>query len=270
MIFDEFLDRWDLTPAGDPLVTHSSQLLPVCRDDQPAMLKVATEPEETRGAALMVWWDGDGAARVLAHDGAALLLERATGTRSLIEMVREGQDDDASRIICDVVARLHAPRGSLPTGLVPLAEWFRYLWPAADTYGGVLLRSAEMARSLLADQHEVAVLHGDIHHGNILDFGPNGWLAIDPKGLIGERSFDFANTFCNPHQEMITVRERVSRTADVISAAARLDRTRLLQWVVAYAGLSAAWFLSGAVGDPAAAQQPIEIAELAVAELDQN
>jgi len=51
---------------------------------------------------------------------------------------------------------------------------------------------------LLADQHDVGVLHGDIHHGNILDFGPRGWLTIDPKGLIGERDFDYANLFCNP------------------------------------------------------------------------
>ena len=96
MIFDEYLRRWDLNPDGDPIITHSSQMLPVCRGDQPAMLKVATEPEESRGAALMVWWEGAGAARVLAHDGPALLLERATGHRSLIEMVRAGQDDEAA------------------------------------------------------------------------------------------------------------------------------------------------------------------------------
>ena len=167
-----------------------------------------------------------------------------------------------------MVARLHAPHGSLPTGLVPLTEWFRYLWPAADRYGGILRRSAGMARVLLTDQRDISVLHGDIHHGNILDFGPHGWLAIDPKGLIGERGYDFANTFCNPHPETITARDRLSRRADVISAAAQIDRTRLLQWVVAYAGLSAAWFLDGAVGNPAAAQDPIAIAELAAAELD--
>lgn len=30
----------------------------------------------------MAWWDGDGAARVLAREGDALLLERAEGKRS--------------------------------------------------------------------------------------------------------------------------------------------------------------------------------------------
>jgi streptomycin 6-kinase len=51
---------------------------------------------------------------------------------------------------------------------------------------------------LLAEPREVGVLHGDLHHGNVLDFGVRGWLAIDPKGLLGERGFDFANIFTNP------------------------------------------------------------------------
>ena len=37
------------------------------------------EAEEKLGSRLMVWWDGQGAARVLAHDEDALLLERAQG-----------------------------------------------------------------------------------------------------------------------------------------------------------------------------------------------
>ena len=41
----------------------------------------------------MAWWNGDGAARVLAHDEHALLLERATGTVSLVDMARNGGDD---------------------------------------------------------------------------------------------------------------------------------------------------------------------------------
>lgn len=44
----------------------------------------------------------------------------------------------------------------------------------------------------------MAVLHGDLHHGNVLDFGPLGWLAIDPKGLHGESGFDYANILSNP------------------------------------------------------------------------
>jgi streptomycin 6-kinase len=159
----------------------------------PAMLKIARADEERRGGALMAWWDGNGAAKVLAQHGEALLLERATGARSLTEMVATGQDDEASRILCEVAARLHAPRAGSPPELVLLARWFEALAPAARTHGGLLAQADSAAQALLADPRDVVVLHGDIHHGNVLDGGERGWLAIDPKGLLGERTFDFVN-----------------------------------------------------------------------------
>ncbi|HEX2207648.1 MAG TPA: aminoglycoside phosphotransferase family protein, partial [Longimicrobium sp.] len=131
-MFDAYLSRWGLEPDGEPLVTHGSVLLPVRRDGVPLMLKVTREAEERAGAALMVWWEGNGAARVLEHDGEALLVERAVGSRSLVAMARGGEDDEASRILCAAAARLHAPRGSpRPPALVPLDRWFRALEPAA-------------------------------------------------------------------------------------------------------------------------------------------
>jgi streptomycin 6-kinase len=84
------------------------------------MLKIAVAPEEKWDAALMIWWNGIGSVRVIHHDEDALLLEPATGHRSLADTVTHGEDDEASRIICNVVAALHAPRHSPPPELVPL------------------------------------------------------------------------------------------------------------------------------------------------------
>ncbi|MDN6110886.1 MAG: 3'-kinase, partial [Enterobacterales bacterium] len=100
-----------------------------------------------------------------------------------------------------------------------------------------------VAETLLSSPQDEVVLHGDIHHGNILDFGERGWLAIDPKGLFGERGYDYANLFCNPELSTCTRRERFLRQLAVVTQAANLDRQRLLMWIMAYAGLSAAWFL---------------------------
>jgi streptomycin 6-kinase len=262
-MFDTYLARWSLTPDGAPIVSHSGRLLPVRYRGRPAMLKIAHEPEERFGASLMAWWRGEGAARVLEHEGDALLLERATGAASLAEMARNGQDDEASRIICAVAAKLHAPRDHpLPT-LVPLSEWFAALPPGAARHGGILVDAAAAARELLADQRDVAALHGDLHHGNVLDAGEGGWLAIDPKGLEGERAFDFANIFCNPDAEVAASPGRLARRADIVAAAAGLERERLLRWVLAYAGLSAVWILD----DGGKADLDLAAARLAVAEL---
>ncbi len=147
--------------------------------------------------------------------------------------------------------------------LAPLPVWFRQLEPAAHAHGGVLVKSAAAARALLAAPREDVVLHGDIHHDNILDFGPRGWLAIDPKGLHGERGYDYANLFCNPDPETAAAPERLVRRAAMVAAAAGIEPRRLLQWVLAYAGLSAAWD----IGDGADPALPLAVAEIAAAEL---
>ena len=262
--FDAYLARWHLIPDGDPITTHSSNLLPVRRGAMPAMLKIAREAEEKQGGLLMTWWDGDGAARVLEHDGEALLLERATGGRSLVAMARDGRDDEASRIICAVAARLHAPRPSPLPELIPLTQWFRELDPAAARHGGILREAAATARALLATPRDVVPLHGDLHHDNVLDAGPRGWLAIDPKRLVGERGFDFANLLRNPDMGIATVPGRLERQATVIAEAAGLDRSRLLQWVLAFAGLSAAWIL----GDGEEPKLDLAVAALAASALN--
>ena len=262
-MFQDYLTRWQLVPDGEPLITSTSRLLPVIYKDTPAMLKIAVVPEEKLGGAVMHWWGGCGAAAVLALEGDAVLLERATGSRSLVEMAQNGRDDEACQIICGVVADLHQPRQILAPPVVPLAEWFRDLFPLAEAHGGVWALSASAARELLAHPQEGRVLHGDIHHGNILDFGERVWLAIDPKGLVGERSFDYANLFCNPGPETAKSPDRLARRADVVSATANLDRQRLLRWVLAWAGLSAAWMLQ----DGAAPDHALTIASQAAAEL---
>lgn len=263
-IFDRYVRQWRLEPDGAPIRTATSRLLPVRQAGAAAMLKIARVEEERRGARVLAWWAGEGAARVLAHDGDALLMERAQGADSLGAMARRGDDAAATRILCGAVARLHARRGQPPPGLVPLDAWFRDLWPAAERHGGVLRDSARHARALLDEPRQPGVLHGDIHHGNVLDFGARGWLAIDPKGLHGERGFDYANLFCNPGRRTALARGRFEQRLDLVAAASGIEPRRLLQWVVAWAGLSAVWMLQDDA-DPAGTLQVAARAAAALA-----
>jgi streptomycin 6-kinase len=268
-MFDNYLQRWNLVSDGSPISTLSGHLLPVRRDGELAMLKLATEPEERLGFTLMEWWDGDGAARVLARDGDVLLMERADVTATLAHMARNGRDEEACRILCATARRLHAPRPRPTPELVPLTHWFRELRPAAAAHGGLLLRCAETAEALLVEQREVGVLHGDLHHGNVLDFGVRGWLAIDPKGLLGERGFDFANIFTNPDfadptRPIATDPGHFVQRLAVVVEAARIERPRLLSWILAWTGLSAAW----SINDRASAAIALQVTQLAAAELD--
>ena len=265
--FAPWLARWRLRPDGDAITTPGSDLLPVrLADGDAAMLKIARDPEERFGAGLMRWWDGDGAARVHAHEGDALLMERALGPRSLMAMALDGEDDEASRIACAVVARLHAPRPApWPADLVPLERWFASLETAAGRDGGMFAQALDVARELFATAEPARPLHGDIHHTNVLDFGERGWLAIDPKRIVGDRGYDYANLMCNPELPTVTRPERFARQAQVIAQASGLSQRRLLQWTLAYAGLSAAWFLED--GDDASATSDLTVAKLALGAL---
>jgi streptomycin 6-kinase len=268
-MFEPWLQRWTLVPDGAEIVTRGGHLLPVRRGGERAMLKLALAEEERRGAALLDWWDGDGSVRVLARQDAALLMERAEGGLSLPAMARDGRDGEACRILCATAGRLHASRhGPLPA-LVPLGTWFADLGSAADSQGGPLRRAWAEARRLLGAPREVGVLHGDLHHGNVLDFGARGWLAIDPKGLAGERGFDFANIFANPDAEdparPVALRPgRLASRLGTVAGAARLEPRRLLRWIIAWAGLSAAWHIA----EGSSPALPLRLLELAVAELD--
>jgi streptomycin 6-kinase len=251
---ETWISRWRLTPDGEAFSTPNtgSLLVPVLRDGARAILKITAEEEEMRGANLMVWYAGDGSARVLAREGPALLLERLAGKGDLARMSRSGQDDEASRIICAVVVRLHASRSRpLPESLVPMAVWFRQLETAAARHGGILTKSAAAARELLASPQEIVALHGDVHHGNILDGGERGWLAVDPKGVLGERGFDYANLFRNPDAMIATAPGRLQRQVGVVAEEGKLDPRRLLTWILAYAGLGAAWTLDSGGQDAA-------------------
>jgi streptomycin 6-kinase len=256
-MFEPYVERWNLEPDGPPIVTQLSMLLPVRRRGKPAMLKLLMHEEERRGSDVLAWWAGQSAVRVLAREGDGVLLERAMGERSLDVMARNGQDDEAVRIICDVALALHEARnGEPPAGLPTLGAWFAPLWPVAQERGGVLALSAEAGRDLL-DNPEGS-------HGNVLDGGARAWLAIDPKGLIGDPGFDFANIFRDPEHLFGPARTRIARRAAVIAGATGIPEARLLGWALAFCGLSAAW----ALGDEHATAHDLEVAEmdLAIAE----
>jgi streptomycin 6-kinase len=270
--FEPWLGRWRLTPDGAPFQTRfGSKLLAVRAGRASAMLKIAFGEEERRGADILAWFAGEGAVRILAHDDPALLMERAAGPRSLAAMARANAeaDDEAMRILCRTAARLHQARAAPPpASLVPLEVWFRDLPMAAAKRGGIFAAAWAAAQALLAEPRDVQPLHGDLHHdnvldGGVLDGGGRGWLAIDPKGLLGETGFDYANMVCNPGLDVSGPPGVLSRRVSIVCAETGFEPRRFKTWVLAWTGLSAAWTLDAGGEAPPA----LEIARLAQAEL---
>ena len=239
-----WFERWRLEPDGEAFDGGTGRLAPVRVAGRPAMLKIFGSPDEARGGRVLAWWAGEGAAEVLEHDDGAVLMARASDSSpGPAEMATAGRDDEATSVLCTVVEALHRPRGTPPPlGLPPLSHLFTKLIdrPQADAR---LARAAAAARALLTEPRDAVVLHGDMHHFNVLDFGGGDWRAIDPWGYVGERAYDYANIARNPDLALATAPGRLERQLTVIAGRAGLDFDRLRAWTFAHAGLAAVWEL---------------------------
>jgi streptomycin 6-kinase len=247
---NHYLAAWKLSNPHLLTQTRTSHLYTVTYSSETVVLKllVSSETEEQRGALSLRYFGGHGAVRLLRYGEDAQLMEYAAGAE-LFTLVERGEDERATRIIAQVIEQLHSvPQDAPYDGLVPLDRWFGALFAkaGADKQAGIesiYVRSAALSERLLAEQRDIRVLHGDIHHYNIRQ-SPRGWLAFDPKGLVGERTYDCANTLCNPDIPKLVHNEtRLLSNAAIMADRLSLDPWRILAFTYAYACLNASWWL---------------------------
>jgi len=247
---NNYLTAWKLSNPQLLMQTMTSHIYTVTYETETVILKLLSpsEIDEQRGAAALRCFDGHGAVRLLRYDEGAQLMEYAAGDE-LVTLVERGEDENATRIIAQVIQQLHSVPQNIPhDGLIMLEHGFEALFNKATSdrqacIDSIYVRSASLAKRLLVDPHDVRVLHGDIHHRNIRKT-PRGWLTFDPKGLVGERTYDCANTLCNPVMpELVHNETRLLTNAAILADTLALDLSRVLAFTYAYACLNASWWL---------------------------
>src|SRR5262249_48966777 len=136
--------------------------------------------------------------------GSALLLERIAPGSALTERVTAGDDDGATVVLCGVMERLHAA-GPPMKSFATVEQWGESFARLPRDTGALpadlLDRAASLYGELWRSQGPRVLLHGDLHHDNVLDGGLRGWLAIDPKGIIGERAYETGALLRNPTED---------------------------------------------------------------------
>lgn len=85
------------------------------------------------------------------------------------------------------------------------------------------------------------LLHGDLHHENILYSEDLGWTAIDPKGVSGDPYFDITSFLINHLHEKKNPKAILRQRIDLISKELDLDKERFLKASIAMSTLYAAW-----------------------------
>lgn len=240
-----YAERWSLM-IGEPFDLSFNYVVAAQRaDGAEVVLKLGVpRPELQREIAALRWYDGRGAVRLLEADDAAgvFLLERVQPGEPLADW----DDEKATRMTATVMQQLWRP--------LPDEHPFRHVREWADGFGrmpnrsvfgdGIVESAESILRQLEANATETVLLHGDLHHWNILTSDNATAIAIDPKGMAGDPAYEVGAFLRNPFNRVHkweNLSEIMARRIAIFSEMLGIDRQRLAAYGYAQAILSAWW-----------------------------
>ncbi len=237
---------WKVT-VEETLETPSSLIGFGVRAGLRVVLKITkTSGDESHSGLVLRAYAGDGAVRVYESETDAVLLERLDPGEHLVELVKRGEDDEATKILARVIAKLahhKAPR-ECPT----VADWGRgfdrYLKSGDQQIPrDLVLDARKVYQELTSSQRTTMLLHGDLQHYNVLFDKERGWVAIDPKGVVGELEYELGALLRNPFElpELYTNPAIFNRRLKILTDLLQLDHSRALNWARAQSVLSRIW-----------------------------
>ncbi len=247
--------RWSLTvlPPFEPL--SYNYVAPATRaGGADVVLKLGVpNPELHTEIEALRFYDGRGSARLLQADAeqGVLLLERLKPGMPLSDLP---DDQQATSIAAGVMRQLWRPapaQHSFPT----LAHWAAGMGRLRQHFDGgvgplpvaLVERAEKLFDELISSMGEPVLLHGDLHHYNILSAQRQAWLALDPKGVVGEPEHEVCALLINPLPQLLDWPHPgrvLARRVDQLAEELGFERERLVGWGVARSVLSAWWSIN--------------------------
>jgi streptomycin 6-kinase len=250
------LDEWELIIDGELMHGYCSLVVPVLTaDGQRAVLKVHTEVDADESDfehLALQHWHGNGTVLLLRADPhrRAMLLERLH-RRDLTTV----GDIEACEIVAGLYGRIHVPAlPQLRTVTSYVERWTADL-AALPSEAPIPRRLREqcgaLVRDLVADPASAGVIiHGDLHHHNVLAADREPWLVIDPKPMSGDPHYEPAPMLWNRWDDIASgnVRDNLRRRFHTIVDVAGLDEDRARDWVIVRMVHNMSWAVID--GDP--------------------
>ncbi|MFE3460283.1 aminoglycoside phosphotransferase family protein [Nocardiopsis aegyptia] len=243
-IVEKLAAEWGLTVEGPAPHGRTSVVVLVSRaDGSEGVLKLCPDSGlcVSEARLLRMWAPSHRVPEVWGLDSerGAILMERVDG-----ETVAATGVVPAMETVGSLIAQLHAvdvPRAELME-LRPLTSRVQFifdLWtreraegPAADIVpASVMHQGLCRARDLAHGEVGVVPVHGDLHPGNVIDGGPRGLVALDPRACLGDGAVDAVDWTV---WQASSLRE-VERRVDVLSRVMDVDGDRLMAWSRAFA-----------------------------------
>lgn len=243
---ETYLQKWELTSEG-PVdnLSYNFVLKVTDSNETPLILKLGVPNFDTRNEMVTLQeYDGNGCAKLLKFDleNGVMLLERLVPRRMLSD------EKDELVVLENYIKVWKAIRRPVPEGTSTpsLTHWFEGLTRYRNaSEGPISLEHVQLAEEFFQQVIETSeapqLLHGDLHHENILYSEEKGWMAIDPKGVTGDPYFDVTSFLINQLDTKTDPKSILKLRVDTISDQLGLDRQRLLKASIALGTLYACW-----------------------------
>lgn len=223
-ILNQCLQKWDLTECR---IAEGLSINLVCFAQSPdygnVVLKVGAPHSElyTEMKALTLY-QGRNICKCYDSDMelGAFLLERVNPGQDLTSV----KDIRAQLMIAaDLIVKLPIPIPKNLQGLPTYSDWINRAFTRArkeNLVGEKMLSLIEVAEQLFIEiengDRPKVLLHGDLHHWNILQDENEGWKAIDPHGVIGVPCMESAR-FMNNHIDEVEGAGKLDHLDDMVT-----------------------------------------------------
>jgi streptomycin 6-kinase len=251
-ILKDASERWllRLQPPFQPLSYHL--VVPATSaEGEPVVLKAGVPNREFKCEIdALHHFDGQVMVQLLKadRDTGLMLLERIRPGDPLAAMK---DDECATSVFAGVVRRMRkaAPTESNFPSIVDWAKGFQRL---RDRFSGnagpfpesVVNRADTLMAELIDSMSDAVLLHGDLHHWNILSAEREPWLCVDPQGVVGEQEYEIGAWLRNPFPDILKItdpKEFLARRVDQLSEELGFDRNRIIGWAYSQAVLAGVW-----------------------------
>jgi streptomycin 6-kinase len=222
----------------------------VSADGGKAVLKIAlplNNPEIFNEAKFLQLADGNGAVKLFRSDEKrrAILLEKLIAGANLREVCRNDEGKAIEIAIPIMRGLLKEPPAN--SEFRQLEDWFNNFFekaPKTNFPFEFQNKARQYFIELSYDSKQKFLIHGDFHHENILSATREAFLAIDPKGIIGDIGYEIG-VFLNNHLWWLAsetnLPDKLDNAVREFSEAFEIKTLDLRKWAYAQMVLSAWW-----------------------------
>ncbi len=232
--------RWNFKVTGICADLNHNYLVKVRLKSAEAIVKLIFDEEQfIKELRALQLFQGSYCIKLLdyAADQKALLLAKAH--YSLSDLFPE-QELDSIAIYANFIKEYQQQKIFVQNNKFPnFKNWFGSI-KHNDVINILLVNKAlDLVKNL--DQRNIILLHGDLHHGNVMSY-ENNWVMIDPKGVMGTVEFEIAAFLINPSNIVkLNIADIINVRVNELSKILALDSLELLQWSFVRAILASCW-----------------------------